>query len=135
MKNLPVSEPVRVLLDEPEGALTALDTGEHASEVAARYPACLTAWAQLGDAALGHDDVTAYACFRVGYHRGLDRLRQAGWRGRGEVPWEHVPNRGFLRALAGLGRAAAALGEAEEADRCREFLTRIAPDLPAEDGS
>ena len=50
--------------------------------------------------------VESYAYARTGYHRGLDALRRAGWRGQGPVPWEHEPNRGFLRALAALARAA-----------------------------
>jgi hypothetical protein len=66
--------------------------------------------------------VSAYAFARTGYHRGLDQLRRAGWRGHGPIPWEHEPNQGFLRALHMLGVAAAAIGEDEEATRCREFL-------------
>jgi hypothetical protein len=38
------------------------------------------------------------------------------------VPWEHEPNRGFLRALAALARAANAIDEVEEVHRCTEFL-------------
>jgi hypothetical protein len=38
------------------------------------------------------------------------------------VPWEHEPNRGFLRALAALALAAERIGEAPEAERCRDFL-------------
>ena len=48
----------------------------------------------------GADDVTVYAYARVGYHRSLDLLRRNGWKGHGPVPWEHEPNRGFLRCLA-----------------------------------
>ena len=51
------------------------------------------------------DDVEAYACFRVGYHRGLDALRGAGWKGSGLVRWAHPANRGFLRCLDGLRSA------------------------------
>ena len=65
---------------------------------------------------------TSYAYARTGYHRGLDALRRAGWRGQGPVPWEHEPNRGFLRALAALARAANAIDETEEVHRCTEFL-------------
>ena len=53
----------------------------------------------------------SYAYARVGYHRGLDLLRRNGWKGHGPVPWEHEPNRGFLRCLHALARAAAAIGE------------------------
>ena len=51
-----------------------------------------------------------------------EALRRSGWKGHGPIPWSHEPNRGFLRALAALGRAAAAIGEEEEAQRCRTFL-------------
>ena len=46
-----------------------------------RWPRFLDGWARLGQ--LARDPVEGYACFRVGYHRGLDRLRQSGWRGSG----------------------------------------------------
>jgi hypothetical protein len=132
---LPVNEPSETKLEEPAGSLEALEaatTPDMVTEVAARFPACLAAWATLGETALAAGrPVDAYAHFRVGYHRGLDRLRQSGWRGSGYVPWSHTPNRGFLRALAGLGAAAAAIGETDEADRCREFLGELAPDAPA----
>jgi hypothetical protein len=68
------------------------------------------------------DDVTAYAYARVGYHRSLDLLRRNGWKGHGPVPWEHEPNRGFLRALAALAVAAGRIGETPEAERCSAFL-------------
>ena len=84
-----------------------------------------------GSAQLARDDVEAYACFRVGYHRGLDRLRQSGWRGSGYVRWDHETNRGFLRALDGLRRAAAAIGEADEEAPLRRVpppaRTRLGP--------
>lgn len=99
--------------------------------VAAKWPECLTAWAALGEDALqGDRDVEAYAYFRVGYHRGLDRIRRAGWRGQGRVPWAHESNRGFLRSLRGLGVAAGRIGETAEATRCDEFFRQLAPDAP-----
>ena len=55
-------------------------------------------------------------------HRALDSLRKNGWRGQGPVPWEHEPNRGFLRALAVLSRAAGLIGETDEERRCADFL-------------
>jgi Protein of unknown function (DUF3151) len=94
-------------------------------DVVGRYPASLDAWATLGD--IAGDTVGSYACYRVGYHRGLDRLRQSGWRGSGYVRWEHETNRGFLRSLDGLQRMAAALGEDDEAQRCAEFLRQLDP--------
>ncbi|MDQ3895937.1 MAG: DUF3151 domain-containing protein [Actinomycetota bacterium] len=105
------------------------------AQVATRWPRYLDAWARLGaiveDRAAAADSVSdravAYACYRVGYHRGLDQLRQSGWRGQGYVRWSHAPNRGFLRALAGLGRIAEAIGEEDEATRCRTFIAQLDP--------
>jgi hypothetical protein len=124
-----------VLEPEPADALAALEAAlatpedrrrDAVAAVCARWPRFLDAWAQLG--ALGRDDVESYAYFRVGYHRGLDRLRQSGWRGSGYVRWQHETNRGFLRALDGLRRSAAAIGETDEAARCAEFLNQLAPE-------
>jgi hypothetical protein len=124
-----------VLPPEPDEALRALadavampagDARRAAvASVVARWPRFLDAWARLGR--LARDDVEAYAYFRVGYHRGLDRLRQAGWRGTGYVRWDHETNRGFLRALDGLRAAAVAIGEDDEAQRCSEFLGQLDP--------
>jgi hypothetical protein len=101
----------------------AADVDARFKTVAARFPVYSAAWAQLADRALGAGDpVVAYAYARVGYHRGLDQLRRNGWRGQGPVPWAHQPNRGFLRSLHALARAAEAIGEADEATRCRQFL-------------
>lgn len=96
--------------------------------VVADWPRCLAAWAALGDR--GRDVVEAYAAYRVGYHRGLDRLRANGWRGSGYVRWSHPTNQGFLRALAGLQRTAAAIGEDDEAERCALFLRQLDPAWP-----
>jgi hypothetical protein len=81
-----------------------------------------------------NNPVAAYAYARTGYHRGLDQLRRAGWKGHGPIPWAHRPNRGFLRALAALARAAGAIGETEEYDRCRHFLADSDPAAPAQLG-
>ncbi len=98
-------------------------------DVVRAHPAYLDAWARMGQAALeGGDAVGAYACARVGYHRGLDAIRRAGWRGQGPVPWSHEPNRGFLRSVWLLGRAADAIGEEDEAQRCAVFLQELARD-------
>ena len=89
----------------------------------AAHPASSLAWAVLAEASLEADHpVQAYAYARTGYHRGLDALRRAGWRGQGPIPWEHEPNRGFLRALAALAKAAREIGEEDERHRCEEFL-------------
>jgi hypothetical protein len=98
------------------------------STVVARWPRFLDGWARLGE--LARDPVEAYACYRVGYHRGLDQLRQAGWRGSGYVRWEHETNRGFLRSLDGLRSAAVTIGEEDEAARCAEFLVQLDPGGP-----
>ncbi|MDP9068175.1 MAG: DUF3151 domain-containing protein [Actinomycetota bacterium] len=136
MPELPITEPAETTIEEPAGSLDALarsSSPDDARRVAAAHPQCLTAWAVLGDAALAEGDpVQAYAYFRVGYHRGLDRIRRAGWRGSGRVPWSHEPNRGFLRSLRGLAAAAGAIGETDEARRCSDFLTALAPDAPPE---
>ena len=125
--------PATYLPEDPAAAELAAGAGPAA--VAAAHPACLAAWAALAGQAMSDGDaVTAYAYARTGYHRGLDQLRRAGWRGHGPVPWEHEPNRGFLRSLDVLSRAAAALGEADEAGRCRQFLHEASPAAEAELG-
>ncbi|NHI20204.1 DUF3151 domain-containing protein [Phycicoccus endophyticus] len=102
---------------------TALQDGLAPDAAAARYPASSLAWAVLAEQALAAGRaVEAYAFARTGYHRGLDALRRNGWRGQGPVPWEHEPNRGFLRALAALARAAGEIAEEEERRRCAELL-------------
>lgn len=89
------------------------------------YPECPDGWADLG--LLGRDDIESYACFRVGYHRGLDALRKSGWKGSGLVRWEQPTNRGFLRCLDGLRAMAGAIGEQEEETRCAQFLRQLDP--------
>jgi hypothetical protein len=132
MSQLPITEPTETRIQEPAGSMEALSTDREPADVAAEWPECLSAWATLGESALaGGRPVESYAYFRVGYHRGLDRIRQAGWRGSGRVPWTHEGNRGFLRSLRGLGEAAAKIGEDHEAKRCAEFFSQLAPDAPA----
>jgi hypothetical protein len=129
--------PETVLDEEPAEARAALEhalaVGAHdrraaVAAVVARWPRCLDAWAALGDA--GRDSVEAYAAYRVGYHRGLDRLRANSWRGSGYVRWEHPTNRGFLRCLDGLRAQAEAIGEEDEATRCGQFLRQLDPGWP-----
>jgi Protein of unknown function (DUF3151) len=109
------------LPDDPAAGLLA--DGVAADAVAAAHPASSLAWAVLAEDALADGQaVAAYAYARTGYHRGLDALRRSGWRGQGPIPWEHAGNRGFLRALAALSRAAGEIGEEEERHRCAEFL-------------
>jgi hypothetical protein len=123
--------PPPTLLPEDPGA-SALQAGAEPSAVAAQYPASSAAWGALADEAWHAGEVVAsYAYARTGYHRGLDALRRSGWKGHGPVPWTHAPNQGWLRSLHALGRAAAAIGETEEAQRCAEFLHDSSPDAAA----
>lgn len=93
--------------------------------VVAAHPTYVDGWARLSEVA--RDPVEAYAYARVGYHRGLDQLRGAGWRGSGFVRWEHQTNRGFLRAVDALRTAAGAIGETAEEERCALFLRQLDP--------
>ncbi len=138
---LSASGPPETVLDrESPDALAALDQAlgrdgtdqrQAVAAVVARFPRFLDAWARLGG--LARDEIEAYAAYRVGYHRGLDRLRANGWRGSGYVRWTHAENRGFLRAVAGLQRTAAAIGEGDEAQRCAMFLVQLDPAWPPPD--
>ncbi|MCW2605521.1 MAG: hypothetical protein JWO60_214 [Frankiales bacterium] len=125
-KDLLGGPPPTLLPDEPGAALVA--AGTDPAEVAAQHPTSSAAWAALADAAYARGAVVeSYAYARTGYHRGLDSLRRAGWKGYGPVPWAHEANRGFLRALSALGRAAGAIGETAEAERITQFLDESDP--------
>jgi hypothetical protein len=132
--NLLGPEPVLLPVDP---AAADLERGTDPAEVAAARPTSSLAWAVLAERALDEADgalggiVAGYAYARTGYHRGLDQLRRSGWKGAGPVPWTHEPNRGFLRALAALYRAADAIDEADEAQRCRVLLADADPAAPA----
>ncbi|HET9732882.1 MAG TPA: DUF3151 family protein [Acidimicrobiales bacterium] len=129
--------PETVLGDAPDGAAERLSAAllhppaerrAAVADVVGAFPAWPEGWARLGE--LARDDVEAYACFRVGYHRGLDALRGAGWRGSGYVRWRHPTNRGFLSCVEGLRAEAERIGEAAEAERCALFLRQLDPDWP-----
>ena len=127
-QDLMAGPPPTHLPEDPAAA--PLAEGTPATDVVRAHPESPLAWATLAEAALADgavDDVTAYAYARVGYHRSLDLLRRNGWKGHGPVPWEHRPNRGFLRALAALATAAERIGEGPEAERCRDFLRDSSP--------
>jgi hypothetical protein len=121
LNNLLSGPPETLLPVDPAAA--ELAAGAAAVDLAAKYPTSSLAWSVLAEGALaeGHT-IEAYAYARTGYHRGLDSLRRNGWKGHGPVPWEHEPNRGFLRCLAVLGKAAAIIDEKDEAERCTTFL-------------
>lgn len=129
-KNLMQPEPT-LLPEEPE-VLQRIEAGDLPEDIAPHHPESSLAWALMADDAWSEGrTIESYAFARVGYHRGLDALRRAGWRGAGPVPWTHEPNRGFLRALYALGRAAAAIGESEEVTRIRTFLDDSDPTAAA----
>ena len=127
--------PQPVLLPADIEAEAELAAGADPAGVAASHPTASVAWAQLATDALAADKViTAYAYARTGYHRGLDQLRRNGWKGFGPVPYRHEPNRGFLRCVAALARAADAIGETDEFARCRDLLDDCDPAARAELG-
>lgn len=104
---------------------------DHFVQVASHHLDSSLCWAILseGSLAAGTPDANliAYGFARTGYHRGLDTLRKNGWRGSGPVPWEHEPNRGFLRSLAMLAALSDRLGDDTESDRCWQFLRDCSP--------
>lgn len=121
MRDLLGPDPV-LLPGDPEAEAELL-ADENPALVAAAHPTASVAWATLAEDALDSDKaVTAYAYARTGYHRGLDQLRRNGWKGFGPVPYRHEPNRGFLRCVAALARAADAIGESDEYARCLDLL-------------
>ncbi|MDF9276694.1 DUF3151 domain-containing protein [Arthrobacter sp. EH-1B-1] len=126
-KNLLGPEPT--LLPEEPDVVSRLAAGDEAVDLAAKHPTSSLLWAILADEAYGDGrTIESYAYARTGYHRGLDALRRNGWRGAGPVPYSHEPNRGFLRALNALGRAAASIGEIDEAERIAKFLRESDPE-------
>jgi Protein of unknown function (DUF3151) len=127
--------PDPILLPGDAAAEAALRANEKPAIVAAAHPAASVAWAQLAEDALAADEaVAAYAYARTGYHRGLDQLRRNGWKGFGPVPYDHEPNRGFLRCVAALARAADAIGETDEYHRCLDLLDDCDPTARAQLG-
>jgi Protein of unknown function (DUF3151) len=109
-------------------ALPEAERRDAIAVVVSSHPAYLDGWARLSEHA--RDPVEAYAYARVGYHRGLDTLRGAGWRGSGYVRWSHETNRGFLPSLDRLRASAAEIGETAEEERCALFLRQLDPGWP-----
>lgn len=89
-------------------------------------PNSVAVWCALVDTT--DDPVTRYAYARVGYHRGLDALRAAGWGGTGLVRWTKPTNRPFLTCLSKLRDAADVLGETAEVARITTFLHDLDPE-------
>jgi hypothetical protein len=127
-QDLIAGPPPTLLPEDPASA--PIVAGEDPRVVVVAHPDSPLAWAVLAEQTLaaGDDVVAGYAFARVGYHRSLDMLRRNGWKGHGPVPWDHVPNRGFLRALAALTKAAALIGETAEEERCGQFLRDSSPE-------
>jgi hypothetical protein len=130
-----LGEPAPTLLPGNPEAEAEFAAGSTAAEVAAHHPTFSAAWAALAEESLDRperllgDTIAAYAYARTGYHRGLDALRRNGWKGHGPVPWSHEPNRGFLRCVTALARAAEAIGETDEHERCIALLKDSDPSL------
>ncbi|HIW90952.1 MAG TPA: DUF3151 domain-containing protein [Candidatus Corynebacterium avicola] len=110
-------------------AVTGQESLEELEALAVKNPKDSGVWAALSQLHLDDSaQVTAYACARTGYHRGLDALRSNGWRGTGPVPWAHEPNRGVLRAIMMLAVVAKAIGEEDEYIRCLNLVNDCDPD-------
>jgi hypothetical protein len=132
--------PPETVLPEPSpeadealsAALASARPRAEVGEVAARWPRYLAAWATLAELSRDDDPIAGYAFARTGYHRGLDALRAAGWRGSGYVRWRYPSNRGFLRCLDALGQLAGRIGEEDERQRCALFLRQLDPDWGGE---
>ena len=111
---------------DPAVAALADGGADRFIEIVSAHPTSSLCWALLAERSLAmgspEGDVAAYAYARTGYHRGLDLLRRSGWKGAGPIPWEHAPNRGFLRALWALAVAAGRIGDTVEQERCAQFL-------------
>lgn len=135
MAELPMADRHETILpDEPAEVRTALTAALEVApeerrravgEVVAAHPSSIAGWAELAE--LGRDPIERYAYARVGYHRGLDALRGAGWGGRGYVRWSQPANRPFLTCLGRLRREAAAIGEEAEVVRITGFLGELDP--------
>src|SRR5690554_726828 len=125
--------PEPALLPEEPDVMQAVSAPEFsASDVARVHPTSSLAWALLADEAFeAGKTLESYSFARVGYHRGLDALRRAGWKGQGPIPWSHEPNRGVLRALYALQRAANEIGEVDEVERLAKFLEDSDPTATA----
>lgn len=124
--NLMASDVTVHLPEDPARAQISERGSEHFLDVVAAHPTSSLCWALLAETCLADEglanSLAAYAYSRTGYHRGLDQLRRNGWKGSGHIPWEHEPNRGFLRCLWALSVAAGRIGETEEQERCAQFL-------------
>lgn len=128
MTNNLLGVPPTLLPEEPDVLAAIANSSFDASDVVIAHPTSSLAWALLANNAFALDRMLeSYAFARVGYHRGLDSLRRAGWKGHGPIPWSHLPNHGVLRALYALRRAADGIGEEDEVERLTTFLNDSDP--------
>ncbi|MFT5563612.1 MAG: hypothetical protein ACI970_000325 [Myxococcota bacterium] len=131
MPQLPIADRADIVLPPADAdalaRLAAVD-GANIGAVAAivaDHPTFLEGWAML--AMLAGGAIERYAYARVGYHRGLDAMRGAGWGGSNLLRWAHPTNRGMHRCLGALRDAAREIGEVPEVARLDEFLAFLDP--------
>lgn len=134
--DLPLANRHETVLTAPNPAVQTLleaanaakgdDQKQLLTEALRLTPNSVAVWFAL--VATAADPVTRYAYARVGYHRGLDALRAAGWGGTGLVRWSRPANRPFLRCLAALRDAADGINETSEVERITAFLIDLDPD-------
>lgn len=119
-------QPTRLEVNQEPRML--LEKGADPATVARDFPDSSLAWAYLARQADAQGDVIAsYAYSRTGYHRGIDQLRRAGWKGFGPVPYRHEDNQGWLQCVAALSVAAEKIGEEEEYLRCLDLIHECDP--------
>jgi len=112
-------------------AKTAQNPKSALNDIMQQAPDFIAGWAALGKIAFDQKEyVEAYAYYRVGYHRSLDKLRGSNWRGAGLVSYDHEPNQPFFHAVEGLMRVSAVFGDIREAERCAQMLLDADPADP-----
>ena len=135
--HLTTSGPPETVLDaEPAPQLAALEAAlalpdeqrrAAVAQVVAHNPRFLDGWARLGE--LGRDPIESYAAFRVGYHRGPERLAGERLRPLGPPREPGLPPGPRRAAVVGRdhrrGRRAGALRALPAPTR-----PRLAPDRP-----
>ena len=94
---------------------------------AANISACLDSLA-FCDERIVVDAASSDGTLMIAKQKGA-RVATHGWKGFGPVPWSHEPNRGFLRCVTELAKAAEAIGEYDEQERCTQLLRDCDPNL------
>ncbi len=129
-KNLMGPEPT--LLPAETEIYQHLALGNEALDLVAKNPPTSSLlWAILAEEAWAEGrTIESYAYARVGYHRAwIPCAATVG--AASDHPVGARANQGFLRALYALGRAASAIGEAEEPERIEKFLNDSDPKAKA----